>query len=196
MYDAVKTIHDKGYFSPASMSTSHEGAIQYLGEKKAVMTFLSPGMAAPLEDPASYNMTLGFFYVPDWNGYNCISVTEGTTYAVNAKSKYASTAGVDLISCLIDESSLHLLNDNSGPVGYKNKTMRFNTLSGKMYQEALTKGPVVMQISSWLPESANLGVEIISSIFTGKGYSPQMLDEMQKNYDADKSLVNFSAFSD
>jgi ABC-type glycerol-3-phosphate transport system substrate-binding protein len=192
MFSAVKLLYDKGYFSEATMSLPWGGALQYLGEGKAVMGFAPASSVYSLE--ADYNLQFGFFYIPDYNGYNCVPVTADTSYGINAKYKFASTYGADLIKCLIDDSSLHLLNDNVSPVAYRNKPMAYTNLSGKTYQEAYDRGPIVMQISSWLPTSANLGMQIISSIVSGNGFTQQMLNDMQRNYEADKNQVNYSSF--
>jgi raffinose/stachyose/melibiose transport system substrate-binding protein len=192
MFNAIKLCYDKGYFSEATMSLPWGGSLQHLGEGKAVMAFMPGGMNLADE---GYDIDVGFFYIPDYNGYNCLPVTADTSYGVNAKYKFASTYGADLIKCLIDDSSLHILNDNAAPVGYKNKSIAFNNLTGKMYQQAFDKGPVVMQISSWIPTSANLGMQIVSSILSGTGFSQAMLEEMQRNYQADKGQVNYTSFN-
>lgn len=192
MFAAIKTLYDKGYFSEASMSLPWGGALQFYADGKAAMTFL-PG---PMDlSDFGYKRDAGFFYIPDWNGYNCLSVNPAdTSYAVSARYKNASTYGADLISCLVDVSSLHIKNDDVGPASYKNKPMNFNNMAGKMYQEAFNRGPVVMQINLWIPASANLGMEIISSIMSGNGFSQQMLNDMQRNYTADRNQINSNLF--
>jgi hypothetical protein len=143
-----------------------------------------------------YNdVDVGFFYIPNNDGFTCLPVIADAQYGINARYRYASTYGADLVKCLIDVSSMHILNDDVGPAAYKNMVMASSSLVTRMYQEAFTKGPVVMQTNSWVPVSSySVGQSIVSSIISGNGFTQQMLNDMQRNYEADKNQLNFTAF--
>ena len=193
LFGAIKTLYDRGYFSDATVSISWGGALQHLAEGRAVMMF-APGGLNPADD--GYNTEVGCFYIPDYNGFNCLPVVADSSFGVNARYRYASTYGADLIKCLIDDSSLHIIADDSSPVAYKSKVMATNTLGTRMFQEAFNRGPVVMQTSSWIPGSVfNATIPIISSILSGNGFTQQMLNDLQRNYEADKNQINFAAFN-
>jgi ABC-type glycerol-3-phosphate transport system substrate-binding protein len=193
LFSAIKLLYDKGYFSQATISSPWTRSLQYVGEGRAVMAFAPAGEMAALEAPDSgYDIQLGYFYIPDWDGYNCVPVLGDSVFSVNAKYQYASTRGVDLVKCLVDDTSLHIQGDGASPVGYKNKPMRHTTMSGQRYQEAYDKGPLVLQVTSWVPSSVfDLYQQIVSSIISGSGFTQAMLDNMQRTYQADKANVNF-----
>jgi len=192
LFDAIELLYDKGFFSDATMSIDIATSRQYMGEGKAVIGFGCPGVLTPLEEPDSgFDIDLGYFYIPDWDGYNCVPVIADVVWSINAKYEFGSTYGIDLLNCLIDPDTLHKAYDNVSPVGYKSISMNYNTLGGQMYQDAFDKGPVVLQCTSWLPSSIfDLYQQIVSSILSGNGYTDEMLENMQKTYEADRSNVN------
>ena len=192
LFSAIKLLYDRGYFSDATMSLTWGGAQQHLAEGRAAMLFSPANLN--LAD-LGYNTEVGCFYIPDYNGYNCLPLTADSFFGINPRYRYASTYGADLVKCLVDQTSMHILNDNIAPVGFKSMTMNFNTLAPRMYQEAINKGPVVMQTTGWIPGSAfNATMPIISSILSGNGFTQQMLNDLQRNFDADKGELNFAEF--
>jgi raffinose/stachyose/melibiose transport system substrate-binding protein len=193
LFNAIKTLSDRGYFHEGSMSMTWNGQLQSMREGKVVMGFFPAGGQTGVETPGS-GIELGYFYIPDNNGYNCIPILADTVVSVNAKYRFASTRGVDLVACFAEDSSIHIKQDNTAPSGFKNKKINYETSSGgRRYQEAFDRGPIVLQATSWLPSSVfDLYQQIVSSIISGNGFTQQMLDNMQRAYEADKANVNMT----
>lgn len=183
-FNAIKILYDRGYFDPASTSVPFLTGWESVYSGKAVMSF----NGAPSRDE---KVPLGFFYIPDFEGNTYVPVIGGTVYSVNAKYEYASTRGVDLLNCLIAESALSIKLKDDAPSAYEGMKVEYTSLAGTRYQEAYDKGPVVLQITSWLPPSVfEQYQQITSSILSGKGFTQAMLDNMQRTYEADKANVN------
>lgn len=193
LFEAIQELYDKGYFSDATMSYTIEQAREFMGEGKAIMGFGCPGILTPLEEESrgDARVDLGYFYIPDRGGYNCVPVIADIVCSVNAAYDKGSTLGADLISCLVSEEALRAAYDDVSPVGIEGITINYKTTGGQMYQDAFDKGPVMLQATSWLPPSVfDLYQQIGSSIVSGNGFTQEMLDNMEATYRADIQNVN------
>jgi ABC-type glycerol-3-phosphate transport system substrate-binding protein len=185
LFDAAKQTYDAGYFHPALMSTTWAQSQTMFWSGESVM-WIGCLPADPGPD-TNYDIDIGYFYIPDDKGYNCVAVSENSNIGVNAKTKRADAA-LYLVSLLTSPEALHIFSDNSAPVGFDNVTITFDNLSGKMYMDAINKGPQVMQLNMWVPTGVtSIYQEIMSSVMSGQGYTQALLDNMQNAYIADKA---------
>ena len=191
LFSAIQELYDRGFFSDGCMSFDMPQTRQYMADGKAVIGFGCPGVITPLEQEENGSYDLGYFYIPDRQGYNCVPVIACWVISINADYKYGSTLGIDLLNCMIDDESLHARHDNVTPSSFSDLSMTYDTTGGQAYQDAFDKGPVVLQCTSWLPSSIfNQYQQIVSSIISGSGFTQEMLDNMEATYRADIKNVN------
>ena len=193
VFDAIQEIYDRGFISEATMGLELSQAADYMAAGKAIMGPGCPGVLTFMEDESrgDERVDLGFFHLPDENGYNCLPVIGEVVFSVNSKYDKGSTLGADLISCLVSDDSLHIMCDDTTPVGFSGLAMNYKTTGGQAYQDAFDKGPVVLQMTSWMPASIFAEQQaMVSSIFSGGGFTQAMLDNMQATYEADRGIVN------
>lgn len=188
LFDGFKEMVDKGILSKSVLSTGYDTAVQQVGEGKAAMMFNGPWMNSVVAD--KYKVDLGFFPMPDSQGNNYVTTATNASLSLNAKYPNRQR-GIDMISALIDSSTLPGLLQNSAFTGLPNLEIPQSTSGGKDYAEALSKYDSQMQMTLWLPPSAHDALSsIITKIAAGKDYTNADLDAVDQAYQRDKGLLN------
>ncbi|OCT14713.1 hypothetical protein A8709_11055 [Paenibacillus pectinilyticus] len=188
LFDGFTQMVQKGYLSKSVLSTGYDTAVQQVGEGKAAMMFNGPWMNSVVAD--KYKVDLGFFPLPDPQGNDFVTTATNASLSLNAKYPNKQR-GIDMINALIDSSTLPGLLQNSAFTGLPNITIPQNTSGGKDYAGALSKYDSQMQMTLWLPPSAQDALSsVITKIAAGKSYTAADLDAVDQAYQRDKGLVN------
>lgn len=188
LFDGYTQMVEKGYLSKSVMSTGYDTAVQQVGEGKAAMMFNGPWMNSVVAD--KYKVDLGFFPLPDTQGNDFVTTATNASLSLNAKYPNRQR-GIDMINALIDSSTLPGLLQNSAFTGLPNLTIPQNTSGGEDYASALSNYDSQMQMTLWLPPSAQDALSsVITKITAGKAYTAADLDAVDQAYQRDKGLVN------
>ncbi|BBH19151.1 ABC transporter substrate-binding protein [Paenibacillus baekrokdamisoli] len=190
--DKFAELTSKGFFNKNALTIDWPQSRLEFAAGKAGMIYQGnwlPGMLdADWKDKGLTAFDVGYFAMPA-GPKPVFSIGAGDYIAVNAKTKYVQQSK-DLLSAIIDESTLSIRANDSGSVPiYKDMKVTYTVPATNDFLALFQNGIKVPGYALIPPSVGDTLLQAASRLVAGEKLSGKELEDAQKNYDKDKGSL-------